>query len=243
MKLDFQLARRMSCTKRSKRKAVQLIDILVRFAEEERKEGLLALEDHISGINRPLLRKGLRLVTDGTDRAVVEDVLMTNIFAAGKRGRRLLEGMIMVRGVLAIQSGDNPSVMLDKLFAFLGEDAEELQDQYKKNVFDSRQEAEHDSFMSNDGVCAGILQGLLEYDDKSIQKIMRETDDDVLVAALYGASKEVRRLALGNMSRRAATLIVGACSAGRYTQDEIENSQARIMSILKKLRDAGEIPV
>jgi len=50
---------------------------LVSLAERARREGLLALEEELSGIEDPILRRGVILVIDGTDPELVKSVLLS----------------------------------------------------------------------------------------------------------------------------------------------------------------------
>ncbi|MEB3245843.1 MAG: flagellar motor protein [Vampirovibrionales bacterium] len=55
------------------------IDKLVELANKARKEGLLALQNDIKSIEHPFLKKGLELMTDGTDPALLRDLLETEL--------------------------------------------------------------------------------------------------------------------------------------------------------------------
>jgi chemotaxis protein MotA len=57
----------------------ETINHLIGFAEKARREGLLALENHAREIENPFLKKGVRLVVDGTDPELVKDILETEI--------------------------------------------------------------------------------------------------------------------------------------------------------------------
>lgn len=57
----------------------ELISILCGFAEKARREGLLSLERETAGIDDEFLRQGIQLVVDGTDPALVRDILETQI--------------------------------------------------------------------------------------------------------------------------------------------------------------------
>jgi chemotaxis protein MotA len=50
---------------------------LVGYAEKARRDGLLALDEQLGGIQDPYTRKGLQLVVDGTDPDLVAEVLET----------------------------------------------------------------------------------------------------------------------------------------------------------------------
>jgi chemotaxis protein MotA len=58
---------------------------LVRYAEQARRDGLLALDEQLAGVEDPYTRKGLQLVVDGTDPDLVADVLEAENDAMRKR--------------------------------------------------------------------------------------------------------------------------------------------------------------
>jgi len=57
----------------------ETIDILVKFAEKARKEGLLALEQDASEVEDSFLQRGIQLVVDGTDPELVRNILETKL--------------------------------------------------------------------------------------------------------------------------------------------------------------------
>jgi chemotaxis protein MotA len=61
------------------------LDELVGFAEKARRDGLLALDEQLSSVDDPYIRKGLQLVVDGTDPDLVADVLEAENDAMRKR--------------------------------------------------------------------------------------------------------------------------------------------------------------
>jgi len=76
--------------------ATELANVMVGLAERARREGLLALEEEIPGIENPLLKKGVMLVVDGTDPDLVRGVLEADIAVRereGEGGSGLLEAM------------------------------------------------------------------------------------------------------------------------------------------------------
>ena len=52
-----------------------IIQKIVAFSEKARREGLLALEDELEDLDDEFMKKGLRLVVDGTDAAVIRDLM------------------------------------------------------------------------------------------------------------------------------------------------------------------------
>jgi chemotaxis protein MotA len=57
----------------------ELIIDIISFSEKARREGLLALEDSLAEVEDPFMRKGLQLIVDGTDPALVRNILEIEI--------------------------------------------------------------------------------------------------------------------------------------------------------------------
>jgi len=52
-----------------------IIQKMIAFSEKARREGLLALEDELEDLDDEFMKKGLRLVVDGTDAAIIRDLM------------------------------------------------------------------------------------------------------------------------------------------------------------------------
>jgi chemotaxis protein MotA len=53
----------------------QIIQNMVALSEKARREGILALEDGLDDLQDPFMKSGLRLVVDGTDGAVIRNIM------------------------------------------------------------------------------------------------------------------------------------------------------------------------
>lgn len=74
----------------------KLVETLVHFADRARREGILALEDEISQVDDPFLRRGLSMAIDGIDPEEVAEILGSEVDtkrAAGKQAAKLFESM------------------------------------------------------------------------------------------------------------------------------------------------------
>ena len=63
----------------------ELIDQIVGFADQARKEGLLALEEHAASITNEFFRRGLQLAIDGADPEMVSEVMEADVKAMSDR--------------------------------------------------------------------------------------------------------------------------------------------------------------
>jgi flagellar motor switch protein FliG len=87
-----------------------------------------------------------------------------------------------------------------------------------------------------------VFEDMLKIDDKGIQSVLREVDSARLVVALKGADPAMVQHVLKNMSQRAAEMLKDDLeSRGPVKLSEVEAAQKEILTITRKLADAGTI--
>ena len=87
-----------------------------------------------------------------------------------------------------------------------------------------------------------VFEDVLLVDDKGIQAVLREIDNDELALALKTASEELKEKVFGNMSERAAQLIREDMEfMGPVRVTDVEGAQQRIVDVVRRLEEAGEI--
>ncbi|GGY39579.1 flagellar motor switch protein FliG [Bacterioplanes sanyensis] len=87
-----------------------------------------------------------------------------------------------------------------------------------------------------------VFDNLVDVDDRGIQTLLREVSTDLLVVALKGADPTVQDKIFKNMSKRAAELLRDDLEAkGPVKVSEVEGAQKEILTIARRLADAGEI--
>jgi len=87
-----------------------------------------------------------------------------------------------------------------------------------------------------------VFEDILLVNDKGIQSVLKEVDNDELALALKTASDELKNKIFGNMSERASQLIKEDMEyMGPVRLSDVENAQQKIVDIVRRLEDAGEI--
>lgn len=87
-----------------------------------------------------------------------------------------------------------------------------------------------------------VFDNLADVDDRGIQSLMREVSSDVLVLALKGADEAIKEKIFKNMSKRAAELLRDDLEAkGPVRISEVESAQKEILTIARRMAEAGEI--
>ncbi len=87
-----------------------------------------------------------------------------------------------------------------------------------------------------------VFDNLVEVDDRGIQALLREVSSETLILALKGADDGVKEKVFANMSKRAAELLKDDLEArGPVKVSEVEAAQKEILSITRRMAEAGEI--
>lgn len=89
-----------------------------------------------------------------------------------------------------------------------------------------------------------VFEDIVLLDDRSIQKVLREVDGQELARALKAVDSEVQDKIYRNMSKRAASLLKEDMDfMGPIRLKDVEESQQKIVGIIRKLEEQGEIVV
>ena len=87
-----------------------------------------------------------------------------------------------------------------------------------------------------------VFDNLLDVEDRAIQLILKEIDNDTLMVALKGAQEELRAKFLRNMSSRAAEMLREDLEAqGPIRMSKVEAEQKKILQIARRLAESGQI--
>ena len=87
-----------------------------------------------------------------------------------------------------------------------------------------------------------VFEDILLVNDKGIQSVLKEVDNEELSLALKTASQELKDKIFKNMSERAAQLIQEDMQyMGPVRVSDVEAAQQKIVDIVRRLEDAGEI--
>ena len=89
-----------------------------------------------------------------------------------------------------------------------------------------------------------VFEDILLLDDRAIQRVLRDVDNNDLATALKGANEQVQNAIFNNLSKRLATMIKEDMEfMGPVRMKDVEEAQQKIVSVIRKLEDAGEIVI
>jgi len=87
-----------------------------------------------------------------------------------------------------------------------------------------------------------VFENLIDVDDRGMQTMLRDISSDQLLLALRGAPDELSEKIFNNMSSRAAEMLKDDLEAAPPVKvSDVEVAQKEILTIARKLSDAGEI--
>ena len=250
-------------TEEKERKHGQLLAALhqiCNLANIARKEGLLALEEETEKLEKDTSHDYLRflitLVVDGTEPELVKSIGLTRYFCSLWTDYKALTGLMYLEGALAIQAGENPRVIEEKMKVFL---PNKMYDNYcteqEKEWEKSEKEAEEHII---ERLCQGkkfwnpkdsgyFVIKLTDYTicdlrDRELQRLMREIDNHDLSLAMKGLSGEARRCIFSCMSERLGKMIAEDMEyMGPVRAIDVLEAAQKMMNTLIYLINRGEI--
>lgn len=87
-----------------------------------------------------------------------------------------------------------------------------------------------------------VFEDIVLLDDRSIQRVIRDVENNDLMLALKVASEDVKEVLFRNMSKRMAETFKEEMEfMGPVRLRDVEEAQTRIVAIIRRLEEAGEI--
>ena len=87
-----------------------------------------------------------------------------------------------------------------------------------------------------------VFEDILLLDDRAIQRVLRDVDNNDLELALKAANDDVQQAIFRNLSSRLASMIQEDMEfMGPVRMKDVEDAQQKIVGVIRKLEDAGEI--
>jgi len=89
-----------------------------------------------------------------------------------------------------------------------------------------------------------VFEDIVTLDNRAIQLIIRDSDNKDLALAMKGSSDEVKEVILKNMSQRMRENMLEELDIlGPVRLRDVEEAQTKIVSIIRRLEEAGEIVI
>jgi flagellar motor switch protein FliG len=89
-----------------------------------------------------------------------------------------------------------------------------------------------------------VFEDILLLDDRAIQRVLRDVENSDLAIALKGANEQVQTAIFNNLSKRLAAMIKEDMDfMGPVRMKDVEEAQQKIVNIIRKLEDSGEIVI
>ena len=89
-----------------------------------------------------------------------------------------------------------------------------------------------------------VFEDILVLDDRAIQRVLRDVDNNDLAVALKGSNEAVQTTIFNNLSKRLAAMIKEDMEfMGPVRMKDVEEAQQKIVNIIRKLEDSAEIVI
>lgn len=149
--------------------------------------------------------------------AQLDDVLKTELSTLGSIDTNQLGGVDPIADMLNLMDKNNEKNIMSRV----EEKDPELAEEIRKLMF--------------------VFEDLIHVDDKGIQNLLKEVDQQKLVVALKTAPEDIKTKLFKNMSNRAATLLEEDLEAlGPTKLSDVEKAQSEIVQKCKDLEQQGK---
>ncbi|TWI55157.1 flagellar motor switch protein FliG [Halalkalibacter nanhaiisediminis] len=89
-----------------------------------------------------------------------------------------------------------------------------------------------------------VFEDIVTLDNRSIQRVIRDVENEDLQLSLKVASEEVKDIVFSNMSQRMADTFKDEMEfMGPVRLRDVEEAQSRIVAVIRRLEEAGEIVI
>ena len=89
-----------------------------------------------------------------------------------------------------------------------------------------------------------VFEDILLLDDRAIQRVLHDVDNNDLAMALKGSNEQVQNAIFNNLSKRLASMIKEDMEfMGPVRMKDVEEAQQKIVNIIRKLEDSAEIVI
>jgi len=195
----------------------QIIAIILSFLESDQAAEVLSVfPERI----RPDII--MRIATlDGIQPAALQeldDILDKQVSGATKMKSASLGGVKTAANILTLVEGAVESGIMDQVSSSDQDLARDIQD----SMF--------------------VFDNLIDIDDRGIQTLLREVASDQLLLALRGGDEALKEKIFKNTSKRAAEMLRDDLEAAAPARlSDVEAAQKEILTVTRRLADAGEI--
>ena len=89
-----------------------------------------------------------------------------------------------------------------------------------------------------------VFEDVLLLDNRAIQRVLRDVDNNDLAIAMKNANEQVQNAIFDNLSKRLAVMIKEDMEfMGPVRMKDVEEAQQKIVNVIRKLEDSGEIVI
>ena len=211
-------------------------DDLLKCSEISRAEGLLAMESYVPELKSEskflafAIPYIMNLFMKQADMDVAFGFLENYVTTLPKEEQQ--EGKMIAAVLRKIFSGESPVILQELIASYIGIDYREKNGRMSEMLKYSRQEIlnqYNDKKMYSDNT--NLLEEFTHVGNFEIQSILRNMDDLTLTAALVGASGDVAKAFMANLSDRMLSFIHEDMKQWNGTEEEILTAQKKVLEL------------
>ncbi|HBF36240.1 MAG TPA: hypothetical protein DDW50_02850 [Firmicutes bacterium] len=239
----------LHCTLAEKKECLSIVDRMMSLSQKQHQQGLLSLEMELNADAPFLLQKGLQLMLSGIEPLMFKEILSNYIFTSQLSEKNFLAAILIKEGLLAIQMGEYPWEIRERLLSFFGMDFyNEIAEHF--GIYNVSREIAIQNFIEaikDNKACTGtiMLDPIWEkLDQRSLQRILRELDIIELVSIMKAACGKTQLKIIDCLPKSLVLTLIEAAalfSLKELNIPQIVDAQNHILQKIKQLKVEGEV--
>jgi flagellar motor switch protein FliG len=208
-------SRLASCLQHERPQVIALV--LAHLTAAQAAEALALLPEEIQGAVAHRLTAMQPVAPDVV--TYIEDILKSKLVRDGATGDLKSVGGLQSL-VMILNNADRPTE--GKIMQYLEQAESDIAESVKQMMF--------------------VFEDILTLDDRAVQAIICDLEQDDLRLSMKGASDEIKEMFFRNMSERAAEALKEDLEMlGPVKRRDVEAAQRRVVAVVRKLDETGEI--
>ena len=206
------------------------------------RHGFSAMEIELEDLDFEDFRTGLYLIIKNVDPCIIDEIF-TNLIQFTKNSFERQFKIIIKRAILGMQKRERTSILLMVLNSYANlstKEANQIEDLLFECDRKPAMETESGEALNAQN-SDGFSEVILEVDNNAIYKILREVDAEDLAMSLKNQNNTVREKFFSNMSKRAASQLEEDIDYINPESEDIIGAQIKIINLLTKMTETGEI--
>lgn len=228
-----------NCSQDEKKKAIYMLERMVRLSKVAHEKGLLSLEKEVNNDDLLFMKKALELLLKGTEYSELEKILLNYMLTSDLSDYDLMLRILIMKGVLLLHKGAYPWDLRIELSSYFGEDFIDILEEngHYQGAIDQFLDSEVRQINDNK-----VTKALDQMNQRTLQRVFRECDIIIIGIVLMGQDKDHKEMVINSLALgQKKILLEVVASLNDINGKHIIDANHEIIRVIQALRLSKDI--